>query len=292
MMISSIIVSFFENAVNEQTKTLDEIETLLYNIIEVMNMKKQWENTVITEISTAVYVAPNTGKHIHKDRPFHGFVLNDADVIRDYCFDNGYAMRTEGNSLFYLPKGSSYHVEQIRNGGCYAINFAADISDEPFCVMPRNVDYLLRNFKAATDAWKSKEPMRIAIAMRALYDAVCKSQKEIHKQYVPKTKRLFIAPAVDVMNQHFTDNDLSVSYLAALCGVSEVYFRKLFLNSFGVSPKEYMIQKRMDYAKNLLKSGDFSISEIATLCGYTESCHFSREFSKREGISPNQYGKQ
>ncbi|MBE6591666.1 MAG: helix-turn-helix transcriptional regulator, partial [Ruminococcaceae bacterium] len=78
----------------------------------------------------------------------------------------------------------------------------------------------------------------------------------------------------------------------ALCGVSEVYFRKLFLNSFGVSPKEYMIQKRMDYAKNLLKSGDFSISEIATLCGYTESCHFSREFSKREGISPNQYGKQ
>ena len=67
-------------------------------------MKKQWENTVITEISTAVYVAPNTGKHIHKDRPFHGFVLNDSEVVRDYCFDNGYAMRTEGNSLFYLPK--------------------------------------------------------------------------------------------------------------------------------------------------------------------------------------------
>ena len=255
-------------------------------------MNELWESTIITEISAAVYVAPNMGRHIHRNRPFHGFVLNDSEVVRDYCFENGYIMRTAGNSLFYLPRGSSYHVEQIQNGGCYAINFAADISDGPFCVTLRNTDQLRRNFKAATDAWKSKDSLRVALAMRAVYDSVCNAKKELHKQYVPKTKRLFIAPAVDVMNQHFTDNDLSVSYLAALCGVSEVYFRKLFLNSFGVSPKEYMIQKRMDYAKNLLKSGDFSISEIATLCGYAEPCHFSREFSKREGISPSQYGKQ
>lgn len=256
-----------------------------------MSMNKLWESTIITEISVAVYVAPNMGRRVHKNRAFHGFVLNDSEAVNDYCFDNGYVMRTAGNSLFYLPKGASYHVEQIQNGGCYAINFDADISDEPFCVTLKKADQLRHNFKAAADAWKNNDSLRIALAMRALYDAVCKAQKEIHKQYVPKTKRLFIAPAVDVMNQRFTDNDLSVSYLAALCGISGVYFRKIFLNSFGVSPKEYMIQKRMDYAKNLLKSGDFSISEIATLCGYTESCHFSREFSKREGISPNQYGK-
>ena len=254
-------------------------------------MKKQWENTVITEISTAVYVAPNTGKNIHKDRPFHGFVLNDADVIRYYCFDNGYAMRTEGNSLFYLPKGASYHVEQIQNGGCYAINFAADISDEPFCLSLRNTNQLLHHFKVATDAWKRKDALRIPIAMGAVYDAVCQARREIHKQYVPKTHLSLIAPALDVMNRQFTDNHLNVSYLASLCGVSEVYFRKLFFNCFGVPPKEYMIQRRIEYAKTMLTSGDFSVSEVATQCGYAEPCHFSREFSKREGISPNQYGK-
>lgn len=252
-------------------------------------MNGQWEKIIITQISYAVYVAPNTGKHVHKDRPFHGLVLNDSDVVRDYCFDNGHVMRTEGNSLFYLPKGSSYHVEQIRNGGCYAINFAADISDDPFCVTPRSVDYLLRNFKAATDAWKSKDPLRIAIAMRALYDAVCTAQKEVYKRYVPKTQRSIIAPAVDIINRNFTDNDLSVSHLAALCGVSEVYFRRLFLNAFGTSPKEYIIQKRIEYAKTLLSSGDFSVSEVASLCGYAEPCHFSREFSKRVGMRPSQY---
>ena len=252
-------------------------------------MNKLWESTVITEISVAVYVAPNTGKHIHKNRPFHGFVLNDSEVIRDYCFNDGYVMRTEGNSLFYLPKGSSYHVEQIQNGGCYAINFAADISDEPFCVTLRKADQQRHNFKAATDAWKSKDSLCVALAMRAVYDSVCNLKKELHKQYVPKTQLSIIGPAIDVIDQQFADNSLNISYLASLCGISEVYFRKLFLNSFGVSPKEYIIQKRIDYAKILLKSGSFSVSEIATLCGYTEPCHFSREFTKRVEIPPSQY---
>ena len=258
-------------------------------MLEVMRMNELWESAVITEISVAVYVPPNTGRHIHKNRPFHGFVLNDSEVVRDYCFNDGSVMRTEGNSLFYLPKGASYHVEQIQNGGCYAINFAADISDEPFCVTLRKADQLRHNFKAATDAWKSKDRLRVALAMRAVYDSVCNAKKELHRQYVPKAQLSVIDPAIDVIDQQFADNSLNISYLASLCGISEVYFRRLFLNSLGVSPKEYVIQKRMDYAKILLKSGDFSISEIATRCGYTEPCHFSREFTKRVGIPPSQY---
>jgi AraC-like DNA-binding protein len=261
----------------------------MYNIIEVMRVKKLWESVVITEISVAVYVAPKTGRHIHKDRPFHGFVLNDSVSVKDYCFDNGYVMRTKENSLFYLPQGSSYQVKSIQEGGCYAINFAADISDEPFCVSLRNADHLLHYFKAATDACKRKDECRIPIAMRALYEAIIKARKEAYKKYMPKAQLSVIAPAVEAMNQQFTDNMLNVSYLAKLCGVSEVYFRRLFLNSFGVSPKEYLIQKRIDYAKILLKSGHFSIHEIAALCGYTEPCHFSREFTKRVGIPPSQY---
>lgn len=257
-----------------------------------MRMNERWKSTIITEISVAVYVAPNTGRHIHKDRPFHGFVLNDSDAVKDYCFDNGYTMRTEGNSLFYLPKGSSYHVEEIRNSGCYAINFDADVSDEPFCITLRSADQVLHNFKAAADAWKGEDSVRVAIAMRAVYDAICKAQKELHKQYFSKTQLSIIAPAIDEINRRFTDNDLSVSYLASLCGVSEVYFRRLFLSSFAVSPKEYLIKKRIDYAKTLLKSGNFSVSEISTLCGYTEPCHFSREFTRRVGTPPSQYFRQ
>ena len=126
--------------------------------------------------------------------------------------------------------------------------------------------------------------------MRALYDGIYQMQKEQKKQYISKTQVFLIAPAVEKMERAFTQNDLTVCELAAMCGISEVYFRRLFLNTFGISPKEYIIQKRIEYAKDLLLSGDFSVSEISRMCGYTEPCHFSREFSKRVGTSPNQYG--
>ena len=114
-------------------------------------------------------------------------------------------------------------------------------------------------------------------------------ENEMKKSYVSKTHLSLISSAVEEIERSFTQNDLNVSRLAALCGISEVYFRRLFLNTFGISPKEYIIQKRIEYAKALLSSRDFSVTEVGILCGYAEPCHFSREFSRRVGISPAQY---
>ena len=252
-------------------------------------MKQAWETIVITAIDLAIYVAPGTGAHEHRDRRSHGLVLNDADVVRDYCFHNGKILRTSGNSLFYLPKGSSYRVVTIRPGGCHAINFDASIDDEPFSFVPRDHDPLLQAFKAAAAAWKNNSAFRQNAAMGALYDAVCCLQKEAHRQYVPGNQAALIAPAVEVIEQELTDNALSVSSLATLCGMSEVYFRKVFQHVFGLSPKEYIIRRRMEYAKSLLQSESFTVSEVAALCGYSEPCHFSREFSRRVGVSPSRY---
>ena len=253
-------------------------------------MNEQWKNVIITKIGVAVHVLPNTGKHIHKNRPYHGLVLNDANSVKNYIFDDGHVMHTEGNSLFYLPKGTSYYVETIHSGGCYAINFDAVLEDAPFSISFRNTQSLLHNFKVACDEWKSKSEHAIPIAMRTLYDGIYQMQNEQKKLYVSKAHFSLIAAAVEEIERAFTVKDLNVSDLAALCGISEVYFRRLFFNAFGISPKEYIIQKRIEYAKTLLSTGDFSVSEVGVLCGYAEPCHFSREFSKRTGIPPIQYG--
>ncbi len=252
-------------------------------------MNDSWKNIVITEISLAVYVAPHTGKTEHKNRSFHGLVLNDTDGVKDYYFDDGHILRTERGSLFYLPKGSSYCVKTIHYGGCYAINFDADIRDVPFAVTLRNSESLLHDFKTAINTLKSREFFGQAAAMRALYHAIYQIQCELNKQYIPSDRASILLPAIEKIERDFAENNLTVSQLAALCGTSEVYFRRLFLNRFGVSPKEYMIQKRMEYAKELLCSADFSVSEIATMCGYADAGHFSREFSRRIGVPPVQY---
>ena len=252
-------------------------------------MKTEWSRVIITEISHAVFVWPNQGKHIHKNRQFHGFVLNDENSIKDYCFSDGRVMRTNGGELFYLPKNSSYYVKTIRSGGCYAINFDAEIDDEPFCINLKDHEVLKKHFKVACDTWQTQKSTCYAAVMRAIYEGIYLIQKEREQDYMPKSKYGLITPAIDMIERDCTNRELTVAKLSELCGISDVYFRKIFIHNFGISPKEYIIRKRMEYAKLLLMLGDLEVSVIAELCGYGEPCHFSREFKRRFGVSPSDY---
>lgn len=125
--------------------------------------------------------------------------------------------------------------------------------------------------------------------MQALYEGVYLLQKESRTEYIPSERYRLILPAVEKMDTDFNSCDLTVEVLAELCNMSTTYFRKIFFHSFGISPKEYIIRKRMEYAKQLLALDELEISSIASLCGYSEPCHFSREFKKRFASSPKNY---
>ena len=245
---------------------------------------------VISKIALAMYVPGETGNPVHKDRPFHGLVLNDENSKKDYFFSDGSVLNTNGGELFYLPKGSFYTVEDLTLGGCYAINFDATISGvKPFSMAVRNYDAVLKEFKDSVRKWKQQSDTSHVFIRKCLYSILLEIYKEHRKSYMPDAKLDIIAPAMKKISSDFTDPEISVESLAALCSVSETYFRRIFLNKFGVSPREYIISKRLTYALQLIESGQFQISEIAAMCGYAEPCHFSREFKKKFGVSPAKY---
>ena len=252
-----------------------------------------FKGAVVSKIGIALYVAPGGGRASHINRPLHGFVINDETAVRDYIFADGRVMRTGENELFYLPKGSTYYVKAYSDGGCYAINFDTvnEINCEPFCLKLRNNETVLKAFKNAEKEWRSQSDAMHIVATRAVYDIIMGIYNEEKKSYVPDAQFAVIAPAVEKISSDFSKNELTVTELAALCGISEAYFRRLFEAKFGVSPKEYIINKRIGYAKHLLQTGEVSVSDTAFLCGYYEPAHFSREFTKRVGISPNEYKK-
>ncbi len=252
-------------------------------------MKSEWSEVVVETISFALYVPPGEGSAVHKNRPYHGFVLNDADGIKEYRFSDGQVLRVEGETLFYLPKKSSYYVKAIRAGGCYAINFDADIDDRPFAVNLRKTDSVKKSFQAACEEWKAYSSLCHPLAMCAIYEAIAEMQREASAPYLPNAKLDLIQPAIAEIEQRFTDPELTVAHLAALCHISEVYFRKIFDARFHTSPKEYIIQRRMEYAARFLAAKEFGVSQVAVLCGYSEPCHFSREFKKYFGVSPKDY---
>ena len=142
---------------------------------------------------------------------------------------------------------------------------------------------------SAIDAFRKANNHSNLTIIKSLYEIILLLKKEYGKNYIPSEKILLIKPALDIMNSNFFKNDLTVEKLSEHCGISVAYFRRIFTEKYGISPKEYIINRRIDYAKKLLLSEQFSVSEIAEMCGYAEPCHFSREFSKRTGISPNKY---
>lgn len=82
---------------------------------------------------------------------------------------------------------------------------------------------------------------------------------------------------------------LNLKDLAKASGYSYDYFQHQFQRRTGYSPQQYLIQIRMDTAKELLKNTSMSCTQIAYYCGFSDGAQFSTMFRKKYGISPRDY---
>jgi AraC family transcriptional regulator len=83
--------------------------------------------------------------------------------------------------------------------------------------------------------------------------------------------------------------DLSIADLAQVAGMSPYYFMRMFKKSMHVTPRQYIIQMRIDRAKELLRSRELSIVDIALQCGFTNQSHFTNLFRQLTEITPKAY---
>jgi AraC family transcriptional regulator len=86
--------------------------------------------------------------------------------------------------------------------------------------------------------------------------------------------------------------DLSLNTLAAMLGMSPYYFERLFKQSVGSTPHQYILRCRIDRAKQLLQTTQQPIMEIACQVGCKNHSHFSKLFRQLTGMSPKAYRNQ
>ena len=98
-----------------------------------------------------------------------------------------------------------------------------------------------------------------------------------------------IADSVKYINQNLYSSNLSLSEAEKKSFVSYTYFGKLFRKEFGISPKEYVIRKRIEYATSLILAGDCSLKEVAIYSGYNDYKLFFMEFKRLTGQIPSEY---
>ncbi len=95
---------------------------------------------------------------------------------------------------------------------------------------------------------------------------------------------------VEYINDNL-DSGLTLEALAKKCFYNPSYFSRLFKNKFNVSLVEYISNKRVEKALQLLTETDMSIKEISTACGFSNRSVFYRAFSKITGKTPTEYRK-
>ena len=127
-------------------------------------------------------------------------------------------------------------------------------------------------------------------SMSVIYDIISSviSNKDIHMIDRKNYKNLL--PVLNIIESNYA-NDINLSFLAKYCNMSETNFRRVFQQVMGISPIEYVINTRINRAKELVRHTDLSVSEISSLCGFKDVEHFCRTFKKRTGVSTSSYRK-
>lgn len=97
--------------------------------------------------------------------------------------------------------------------------------------------------------------------------------------------------ATEYINEHAAQN-LSLSDIATIVQMSPYYFNRLFKQSTGLTPHQYLIKCRTERAKRLLNTTNMSIANIAQQVGFVDQSHLARHFKRLVGIPPSQFRKE
>jgi AraC family transcriptional regulator len=85
------------------------------------------------------------------------------------------------------------------------------------------------------------------------------------------------------------EGDPSLASLAQECGLSPSQFSRAFKQSTGTTPHQWLTAKRIERAKELLRSGDLDLVEVSLACGFHDQSHFTRVFAQSEGDTPGRW---
>ena len=126
----------------------------------------------------------------------------------------------------------------------------------------------------------------IAYAKKMISQAI-----EIRDQNSGNKNRSILKTAVDFIDSHYMDEEISLNTVANVANVSSNHFSALFSQNMGHTFIEYLTTLRMNKAKELLRCTGMRSSEIAGEIGYKDAHYFSYLFKKTQGMTPSDYRK-
>lgn len=192
--------------------------------------------------------------------------------------------------IVFIPPGVDYYIDE-KDVELIALhlNLFGKSDTSIRVIHTKKPEIFIKLFERILQEWKEKREGYEYRCTSLLYSIFA----ELEKTEILDIERDFelIKTGVIYLRENFFRQDISISMLADMCNLSEVYFRRLFKKKYGISPLRELARLRTNLAKALLEIKSYNITEISELCGFSDCCNFSTFFKRETGKTPTEYKK-
>lgn len=201
---------------------------------------------------------------------------------------------SEGSLCFSLPD-SFYKSNSITPPTeMVGIYFKAEIPDGESIFLSNfaihNCNESVKNaFKNMSRLYLTKESNYLIKIKRELYGILAYIADASEKKALKNTCWYTLRRAVEYIKENYRSEEISVEYLAELCKITPAYFCRLFKSLFGVAPKKYIMNLKMEAAAELLLFTSIPVSQIGEQLGYSQFSYFTTAFKSHFGVPPSEY---
>lgn len=208
-----------------------------------------------------------------------------------WCVEEGGAQITEGSNVYKLLPGDIFLFDLSFNHICThdpshplcvtTVYFTCD-TREGGSRLIRQDEFLCEALKRGR---KDVEEGRMQQGYLWLQSAICEIlEYQQTSRMLPKA----VAEAICMMEASFPET-LTLEQLSAAIGYSKNQLIRLFRQHLGVTPVQYALKKKMEYARGMLVYSSLSIGEIAYHAGYDDQAYFANTFKKYTGCTPTAF---
>lgn len=214
---------------------------------------------------------------------------------------NSHEMHPVKNQLYLLP---AHSAQTFFNDGTdpylkYYCHFNIklhntelfDYIDLPLCITPQDPTEAAALFEKMIAAHKEKSFTALIRAKQYMMELVCYYLQCCRESNISMNEISFDSAINQVINfvQEHLDIPFSVPQMAEMAGYHPSHFTKLFRKRFGVGPAQFLMQKKVSAAMELLTATAKPIAEISDSLGFSNQFYFCNVFKKQTGMTPSEY---
>lgn len=219
-------------------------------------------------------------------REFHALSLRlEGNATFEYADS---AVQVGAGEIIFVPKGMDYTLTAHAPERLIVVHFDTipDIPHEFAVFHPSNTVNYEVLFRKIHQIWQYKQPGYRFGATSLFFQLLEQLSRENAKKE-PQSSNDKLSYIIEHIHGHYTDPSLSVAALAGMYGSSSTYFRRIFIDAYGIPPLQYINRLKINRATELLSSGYYTVAEAAYATGFSDPKYFSRFVIKETGIAPS-----